>query len=63
MTFDLMCVHIIFSSVLVVFGHLWERAAHSVDLMLFSLTICNFSYFCFGFDGWVWVMIASVPGL
>ena len=44
------------------FGHRWERAAHSVDLM-FSLTICYFSYFCFGFDGWVWVLITSVPGL
>ena len=24
------------------------------------LTICNFS---FGFEGWIWVLIASVPGL
>ena len=27
------------------------------------LTICNFSYFPFGFEGWIWVLIASVPGL
>ena len=25
------------------------------------LTLCNFSYFRFGFEGWIWVLIASVP--
>ena len=25
------------------------------------LTLCNFSYFPFGFEGWIWVLIASVP--
>ena len=43
----------------------WERAAHSVGHM-FSL---YFDYFLivviprFGFEGWIWVLIASVPGL
>ena len=29
------------------------------------LTICNISYFpfSFGFEGWIWVLIASVPDL
>ena len=30
---------------------------------LFILTICNFSYSRFGFKGWIWVLIASAPGL
>ena len=25
------------------------------------LTLCNFTYFRFGFEGWIWVLIASVP--
>ena len=36
-------------------------------LTMFSLcilTFCNFSYFQkFGFEGWIWVLIASVPGI
>ena len=35
-TFLLMCVHVIFSSVSVLSGHLLEKVAHSVDHM-FSL--------------------------
>ena len=35
-------------------------AAHSVD-HLFSLYILVISRF--GFEGWIWVLIASVPGL
>ena len=27
------------------------------------LTICIFSYFPFGFEGWICVLIASIPGL
>ena len=27
------------------------------------LTICNISYFPFGFEGWIWVLIASVSDL
>ena len=36
----------------------WEIAAHSVDHM-FSL---YFDYQC-SFEGWIWVLIASVPDL
>ena len=43
--------------------YFWEIAAHSVDHM--------FSLYCelvlvisrFGFEGWIWVLIASVPDL
>ena len=48
------------------FGTFWEKAAHSVDHMFsLYLSICNFnfSYFPFWFEGWIWVLIASVPGL
>ena len=27
------------------------------------LTICNFIYFRFGFEGWIWVLISSVHDL
>ena len=27
------------------------------------LTICNFSYFLVWFEGWIWVLIVSVPDL
>ena len=30
---------------------------------LYSLTICNFSYLPFCFEGLIWFLIASVPGL
>ena len=30
---------------------------------LCMLSICKFSYFPFGFEGWILVLIASVPGL
>ena len=59
MTFHLTCVHI----VLVRFGllsGLWEIAAHSVD-HIFSFIILVI--FRFGFEGWIWVRIASVPDL
>ena len=39
----------------------WERAARSVD-PIFSLSFCNISYFRFGFEGRIWVLIAPVPG-
>ena len=53
--FNLMCVHIIFSSVRLLSDHLLVIAAHSVDHM-FSLyfdyiCICNISYFPFWFSG------------
>ena len=44
----------------------WESAAHSVERMIFlnfDYGICNFSYFPFWFEGRIWVLIASVPGL
>ena len=65
MTFHLTCVHIIFSSVSVAewppFGKI---AAHSVDQMfsvvlLFVILVIS----RFGFEGWSWVLIASVPDL
>ena len=45
----------------------WERAAHSVehkfslyfDYLFFVILFIS----CFGFEGWIWVLIASVPGL
>ena len=38
----------------------WEKAAHSIHHM-FSLC---FDYItCFGFECWIWLLIASVPGL
>ena len=27
------------------------------------MTICNISYFPFGFEGWIWVLIAGVSDL
>ena len=38
----------------------WGKAAHSVDHM-FSFVILDISRF--SFEGWVWFLIASVPGL
>ena len=58
MTFHLTCVHIIFSSVWVAE---WPTFGKSCSLCI--LTICNFSYFPFDSDGWIRVVIASVPGL
>ena len=43
----------------------WEGAARSVEHVFSSC----FDYFVvlvnsrFGFEGWIWVLIASVPGL
>ena len=41
----------------------WKIAAHSVDHYMFSLYFdyLYFSFSRFGFEGWNWVMIASVP--
>ena len=59
-----MCVHIICSSVWVaewpLFGK--ELLTRLTICTLCILTICNFSYFPFGFEGWIGVLIASVPG-
>ena len=60
-----MCVHFIFSSVWVAEWPAFGREL-LIRLTICSLcisTICYFSYFPFGFEGWIWVLIASVPGL
>ena len=65
MTFRLMCVLIIFSSVWFAewppFGK--EFLTRLTICSLCIVTICNFSYFPFCFEGWNWVLIASVPGI
>ena len=42
----------------------WEKAAHTqlTICSLCILTICNFSYFPFGFEGGTLVLIDPVPG-
>ena len=58
-----MCVHIIFSSLLVAewpyFGK--ELLPRLTICSPCILTLCNFSYFPLYFEGWIWVLIASVP--
>ena len=60
-----MFVHIIFSSVWVAewppFGK--EQLTWLTIWSLCILTICNFSYASFGFEGGICVMVAPVPGL
>ena len=60
MTFHLTCVHIIFSSVLVtVWPSFGKSCSHRLTICsLCILTICIFS---FGFEGWILVLIVSVP--
>ena len=41
----------------------WEIAAHSVDHMLSLYFDCDLIFSRFGFEGWIWVLIASVPDL
>ena len=47
----------------------WEIAAYSVDHMFSgiltscNITICILVISRFGFEGWSWVLIASVPDL
>ena len=64
-TFDLMCVHIIFSSVWgAEWPSVWEELLTRLTMCsLCTLTICNFSYFLFGFEDCIWVLIASVPSI
>ena len=65
MTFHLTCVLIIFNSVSVAE---WPPFGKS---LLTLLTICSFLFWLsvilvisrFGFEGWIWVLIASVPDL
>ena len=65
MTFHLRCVHIIFGSVSVAERPLFGKQllTRSTICSLCILTICNISYFLFGFEGWIWVLIVSVPDL
>ena len=54
------------SYLLLLSGHLWERAAHSVDHINGSLctsTICYLVFSRFGFEGGIWFLIAPVPVL
>ena len=65
MSFHLTCVHIIFSSVWVAE---WPPLgkyllARLTICSLCILTICNLVIFRFGFEGWIWVLVAQVPGL
>ena len=64
MTFHLTCVHIIFSSVSVAeWPLLWKKLLTRLTICsLCILNICNISYFPFWFEGWIWVLIAPVPG-
>ena len=59
------CVHIICSSVWVAewppFGK--ELLTRLNICSLCILSICNSSYFPFGFEGGIWVLIAPVTGL
>ena len=61
--FRLVCVHIIFSSVWVAE---WPPFGKELLILLTKHSLCIFVILvisCFGFDGWIWVMIAAVPGL
>ena len=65
MTFHLICVHIIFSSVLVAewphFGKELLPRLTIDSLCIWLFVILDISRF--GFEGWIWVLIASVPDL
>ena len=61
-----MCIHIFFLILFrVLSGHLLGKKL-LIRLTICSfciLTICNFSYFPLGFEGWICALIASVPVL
>ena len=60
MTFHLMCVHIIFSSVLVAeWPSVWKELLTPYNM--FSLYFDNWYFLLF--KGWIWVLIAAVSGL
>ena len=65
MTFHLICVHINFRSVwFAEWPPFWKDLLNLLTICsLCTLTIYNFSFSRFGFEGWIWVRIASVPGL
>ena len=59
MTFHLMFVHIIIVTEWPSFGK--ELLPRLTICSLWILTLCNLSYFLFWFEGWIWILIASVP--
>ena len=56
MTYHIMCVHIIFSSVLVAE---WPFGKQLLTRLTCILTSCNCFSFCF--EDWIWILIASFP--
>ena len=60
MTFHLTCDHIILVRFGLLSGHLLGISCSLVDHM-FSFVILVISRF--GFEGWIWVLVASVPDL
>ena len=60
-----MCVHFIFSSVWVAeWPHIWKEPPTQCTMCSVCIfTVCNFSYFLFGFECWIRVLIAPNPGL
>ena len=62
--FHLMRVRIIFSSGWVAeWSPLGKQLLTRLTLCSLCLNTCDFSYFLSRFEGWVWVLIASVPDL
>ena len=61
MTFHPAYVHIISSSVSLLSGHLMGNSCSVVHM--FSLYFVILVISRFGFEGWIWVLIASVPDL
>ena len=65
MTFHLTCVHIFVSSVWVAelpsYGKWLLTRLTKCSLCI--LTICILVVSRFGFEGWIWVLFAPVPGL
>ena len=57
-TFHLMYVLIVLVRCRLLSGHLLGK---SCPLGLCIMSIFNFSYFLFGFEGGLWILIASVP--
>ena len=64
-TFPLTCINIIFSSVWVAEWPPFEKKllTRLTICSLCVLTICKFIISRFSFEGWILVLIASVPGL
>ena len=65
-TFHLMDVQIIFSSLKAAESE-WppfekELLTWLTICSLCIMSVCNFSYFPFGFEGRIWVLITPVPG-